>query len=1195
MTVRNRVPLDDQATRALAQDEFTRPLVVEAGAGTGKTALLVARVAAWCVGAGWDRHSNAGDEFSSVARRVIEGVVAITFTEAAAAEMATRIGAALTGLARGEQPIGWVPGRALDGVDSTEIAVRAAALGGEAHRLSVTTIHAYCQRVLAAHPFEANLHPQFEIDADGSVIETLVDEVVDEALRGLEDDPHREAWEVLAARSVGPAKVADALRCLIGAGAKPDDLQRDPFDDSTAAGFSAQLEAALADFFDAEAGLLVAVPRNRMTEETRAALAVIAEKLGSLDARAGFEVMQENLSWLESKQFERLRNWSRGKFTKGEAKALDLAAEGLIGPAGRLVELIGSLIATDLEGFQAARGLLFGLLGEIDRRRTTRGIATFSDLLSKTAELFEDNNEICSAERRGTEQLLVDEFQDTDDVQCRIVDRLALHGRDEERPGLFIVGDPKQSIYAWRSADLAAYDEFVDRVLACGGVRGPLTRNFRSVQPILDEVERVVAPVMHHEPGVQPAFEALEATDARRSSPGFEHLPWSAVEHWVCWHVNADGVLWSSKQKAAEIVALEARAIAADIRRLHDEAGVRYGDVAVLLRATTAQGGILEAFREAGVPFDVAREREYYHQREIIEAAALVRAVLEPTDTLALLTVIRSDAVGVPDAALAPLWDAGFPAAAAALGGADEDRTDALRRVVSETVSAVEETPGSKAVSGWPDALTGAMENLAELRRSLREDPPDLFVERLRTLWLAEVSAGARHLGRFRQARLDGFYADLEKTLTRSSGAGADLARFLRRAVEEGREAPTASEPDRDADAVHVMTIYGAKGLDFEHVYLAQIHKQTGGFGTAAAVVRRLDERAELALFGWPSPAFVRAEGRRERQTRAERVRLLYVAMTRAKQRLVVSGGWAEPGVLVEAPEADTLAKLIAHRGDPGHLVNLIEGGIDREAGTEPCVGWFLPALAENEPVRPSIGEKETSIVDEDVAAHDAERIAEARRAACRRMAARWTAPASGAADRRIQRMESEIDGETILEMAPSSPGAAAVVGTVVHNLLETVDLSADLEAQILARREAAIEGAVAELDQSAVEEANRRLDELIDGLCRGEILSRLADLAPQIVARELPVFLRPGEDGGTSVVSGAIDLVYRDPDDRRLVIADYKTDRLESDAGIMDRTERYRPQLAIYAAALEKALDLDEPPHTELWFLHPDRIERIS
>jgi len=1186
--------LDDRATRALAQDEFTRPLIVEAGAGTGKTALLVARVAAWCVGAGWERHAGDEKEPSAAARRVIEGVVAITFTEAAAAEMATRIGAALAGVARGEQPIGWVPGRVIAEIDSTEIAARASALGGEVHRLSVTTIHAYCQRVLTAHPFEADLHPQFEIDADGSIIETLVDEVVEEALRGLDDNPHRDAWELLAARFVGPAKVAEALRCLIGAGAHSEDLRRDPFDQESAAGFSAELESALAEFLDVEAGLLVKVPRNRMSEETREALAVIAEKIASADPRAGFEILQETASWLGNKQLERLGDWSRGKFTKGETKALDVAADELTGPAGRLVELLGSLIDTDLEGFSGGRELLLELLGEVDRRRMARGIVTFSDLLQKTAKLFETNDEICGAERRRTEQLLVDEFQDTDDVQCRIVDRLALHGPEEERPGLFIVGDPKQSIYAWRSADLAAYDEFVEGVLDRGGVLGPLTRNFRSVQPILDEVERVVAPVMHRKPGIQPAFEALEATEERRHSAGFEHLPWSAVEHWVCWHVNSDGVLWSSKQKTAEIVALEARAIAADIRRLHDEAGVRYGDVAVLLRATTAQGEILEAFREAGVQFDVAREREYFHQREIIEAAALVRAVLEPTDALALLTVIRSDAVGVPDGALAPLWDAGLPAAASDLGG--PGAVDVIRRVISQAVSSVEVTPGSEAVPGWPDALTGAMEALAELRRSLREDPPDLFVERLRTLWLAEVSAGARHLGRFRQARLDGFFADLERILARSSGAAAELARFLRRAVEEGREAPTTSEPDRDADAVHVMTIYGAKGLDFEHVYLAQIHKKTGGFGTAAAVVRRLGDRAELSLFGWSSPEFSRADRLREDQTRAERVRLLYVAMTRAKQRLVVSGGWAEPGELVEAAKADTLAKLIAHRGDPEHLAGLIEHGIDREAGPGPCVGWFLPALSKDEPARSPVRKSTASATTgEGTAVRDAELIAGARKAAARRMEAPWAMAASGAVHRLNRRLDSEIDGEAAAGAVPSTLGVAAFVGTAVHHLLETLDLSNDLDPQIRARRETVIENAVSELDHTAIGEASRRLEELLDGLCRGALLDRLAELAPAVIARELPVFLRPTQDSGTSVISGTVDLVYRDPEDGRLVIADYKTDRVESDVEIAERVERYSPQLDIYARALEEALGLDHRPHTELWFVHSDRIDRLS
>jgi len=88
-------PVDDQATRQLAQNEFLRPLIVEAGAGTGKTALLVARVAAWCVGAGWQRHQKDEGNREAVAQWVIKGVVAITFTEAAAAEMATRIGEAL--------------------------------------------------------------------------------------------------------------------------------------------------------------------------------------------------------------------------------------------------------------------------------------------------------------------------------------------------------------------------------------------------------------------------------------------------------------------------------------------------------------------------------------------------------------------------------------------------------------------------------------------------------------------------------------------------------------------------------------------------------------------------------------------------------------------------------------------------------------------------------------------------------------------------------------------------------------------------------------------------------------------------------------------------------------------------------------------------------------------------------------------
>ncbi|HSN56742.1 MAG TPA: PD-(D/E)XK nuclease family protein, partial [Candidatus Sulfomarinibacteraceae bacterium] len=170
----------------------------------------------------------------------------------------------------------------------------------------------------------------------------------------------------------------------------------------------------------------------------------------------------------------------------------------------------------------------------------------------------------------------------------------------------------------------------------------------------------------------------------------------------------------------------------------------------------------------------------------------------------------------------------------------------------------------------------------------------------------------------------------------------------------------------------------------------------------------------------------------------------------------------------------------------------------------------------------------------------------------------------------------------------------AAVVGTVIHRLLESLDLSAELAPQVEGRREAVISEAAAELGADDRPAAADRVGGLLDRLARGRCLCRLGEVAPAVVARELPVFLEAPVDDGTSVVSGAVDLVYTDPDDGRLVVADYKTDAVATDAEVADRVERYRPQLATYADALQRALELDEPPHTELWFLDADRIVRL-
>ena len=219
-------PLDalraaDAEARRRSQTSFDRPLVLEAGAGTGKTATLVARIVAWCLGPGWRRaaselaaqqqRSGKGEAAGAerVAARVLDGVVAITFTEAAAAEMASRVAQALAEVERGGLPKGLLP-EALAGADGDE-RPRAAALLVALDHLVVATIHAFCRRLLADAPLEAGLHPSFAVDADGRVLEEVAKETVEAAFRAALGRPEEGPLVALAVRGFGPAELAAAL------------------------------------------------------------------------------------------------------------------------------------------------------------------------------------------------------------------------------------------------------------------------------------------------------------------------------------------------------------------------------------------------------------------------------------------------------------------------------------------------------------------------------------------------------------------------------------------------------------------------------------------------------------------------------------------------------------------------------------------------------------------------------------------------------------------------------------------------------------------------------------------------------------------------------------------------------------------------------------------------------------------------
>jgi len=1184
----------DARARRAAREIFDRPLVLEAGAGTGKTTALVTRILAWCCGPGWERAEawlRESDPDAAVpqrtARRVLSRVVAITFTEAAAAEMDQRVSDALRRVERGELP-DWLPADALPR-DRELRRERAAALRGAVDLLVVQTIHAYCRRLLLSYPLEAGLHPRLEIDADGELQREIVREVLEERLPRAYAESGDPDYLALAERGFDPPQLEEQLLALLEAGVAAAALDDDPLAPARIAALGLRARGAVAGFRAAAGGVFDHLTRNR----TAVAVAKLADEMSErleqepwADARA----LEAGAAWIaerwEGAPLERLKAWAKRTFKPTEQEVVEGREQAIAEHAERLASILGHLICLDLELLGLARRVLRELLAEVETRLRARGVATFSTLLTETRNLLLGREDVAARVRGRIDQLLVDEFQDTDRRQCDILRALALSGPGAARPGLFLVGDPKQSIYGWRSADLAAYDAFVKDVAAGGGSFERLSVNYRSAPAILDEVERVVEPVMLPREAVQPAFEPLVPGPATADDPGFARGRFAPTEYWVSagWDAEAGA---PRATRAGDATQLEAQALARDIRSLREDHGVAWKDIGVLLRGRSDLEVYLGALRAADVPYAVEGDRSYYQRREVIEAAALVRSVLDPNDHLALLTLLRSAVVGVPDVALIPLWARGLASRIGALSEPSPAFLEAFRAELGELVASLPEVPGLDRVRGWEESLLATLEALLQLRRSFARDPADLFVERMRRLSLFETTEAARFLGAWRSANLERFFRELARQLDEGAGPQVILRR-LRRGVGQEEQQEEGRPKDVAEDAVQVMTIHGAKGLDFEHVYLVQLHKGSGREGRGGVEPRELDGALEYRLLGAPTPGWDRVARDRDRVAQAERVRALYVAMTRAKRRLVLAGLWPEhQRSRTSGQTIELLKERRAGRPDlDATAAELASRGVDfRDAAHTRWVFPGLPAAQAGGALRRR--RRAAALPEPREVERQAQALHAAREHARAHQARAFGGAASAAAHRETLAERGERgSAEAVPEAATHGSGAevARAVGTAIHHVLEEFDFAADQQAE-LARQRAALETLLADGPPAALEGAR----ELLERIAQGKLFARLRGLAGQILHRELPVLVPPEAGAGPAgYVSGVVDLVYRDAASGELVIADYKTDRLD-EAGARDRSAAYREQGAVYQRALRDGLGLSYTPRFELWYLRAD------
>jgi ATP-dependent helicase/nuclease subunit A len=1052
----SRPPVADQGERDRLVTELDRTFFVEAGAGTGKTAAVVAAIVAR-VAAG---------------RLVMERLVAITFTIAAAGELRVRIREELEAAAAG----------AVD-VDQR---LRLAQAASEVDRARIETIHAFCSALLRMHPLEAGLPPDFETLADlagdldvrerfrrwfdsltpgergaeavrrGLLLGLPPDKLL-ELFLALSDDwdvVEQATWPVGAVAAVDPARVLgeDVQRCvdLLPLCRAPDPLYR-----------------------HIDALRLVTARLGEAASEDAALVALLAleevPKLGHAGALANWGLVDGT---------------NACKVIRGTMHAVAEEVARVLGAARTAA--IGR-IAAEL------RDLVLAYAEE----RRERGLVTYQDLLVRARNLLRDHPDVQTALRTRWDLVAVDEFQDTDPLQAELALRLcaAVSGAEGEwrelvpEPGrLCVVGDPKQSIYRFRRADIAVYSA-VERTLVGADPRARvrLSVNFRSGRRIIEAVNAVFG-----------GAEGLMRADP--GSPGAQAKYVDLVAHAPEIEGSVRVVGGPVPGRAAEMWLREARTTAVAIQRILDEGwtvgeGTESGphpctadDICILMPSRTNLRNLERELEAASLQYRLESGSLIIATQEVRDLLNLLRSIDDPTDQVALVAALRSPAYGCSDSELVGWKASGGYWAYERSGRGEEPR------------------------------VAAAMADLRELHRLRHVTSVPALIEEVLSRRLLRATAYDDWRPREAHRRYR-FVAEQARALARGGWSTLhDTVDLLERLARNPSYDSVAVETSPDEHAVRVMTVHAAKGLEFPIVIVTGLGRKPVT-RRSPIVTDHLSGSVELLVGGFATEGREALDARESAMEAAERVRLLYVALTRARDHLVV-------GVFRAANRGDeTDAGQLDPRLHACEGVEVMEEAWER-AGTP-------------RPAAPPDGTtpKEQRSAEEAWVARRAELLAQ--------LGVLRTQSATGLAHADA---EAGLAPEVGEDIAAGRRGRAATSrGRAVHAVLQVIDLTTRAGLDDLARAQAAAEG----IPEQAAEVAR-----LVRAACDSAPARRAATARHW---REVPL----GAPAGGVLLEGFVDLLYELPDGR-LVIVDYKTDTV-SGAEVDRRMERYRLQGGVY------------------------------
>jgi ATP-dependent exoDNAse (exonuclease V) beta subunit len=994
----------------------------------------------------------------------------------------------------------------------------------------ISTIHGFCARLLRAHALAAGLDPLFVV-LDEPEAARLADAAFDEALEDLaRNEPG--GVDLIAAYTPGALRngiqsLHDELRSR---GELLPSLPPLPaLDEGEITAAREALSAAATELSGELAG--IDDPGVRVVEAM--------ERIGRcIDA---LEDEGDGVPWPGE-----LYAWS---LPGGNGAALSTPACAVYAEA--LDRLRGGYEHHWAQGVHGLLGRLLGGYGEryARRKRESSGV-DFEDLELLTRELLRSDSELRERYRDRFEQIMVDELQDTNAVQLELIELIA-------RGNLFTVGDAQQSIYAFRHADVELFERRGE-ALAEVGARATLQTNFRSRPEIL----RVL----------NATFEPLLGSQFRPLVPGRECPP--VHDPRVEALVTDKGADWNPDGLGAPWRLAEARVLSARVAELLAD-GAAARDVVVLTRATTDLRVYERALEARGVPTYVIGGRGYWAHPQVVDLVAYLRALANPRDEEALYTVLASPLVGVSVDALVVV------AAAGRAGDRDpwwvirepEGRFDELR-------------------AGDLSKLTAFAEWFAGERAAAARSGIEQCMERAVALTGYDLAVLAMPGG---QRRLANVRKLMRLAREHEAAFGSGLREFLEvveaRSGEGGPSGSRESEAPVEGealDAVRLMTIHRAKGLEFDIVCVADLGRgprwraelmrvgRDGRFGLRLAQpgTGRRESALDYKALGDEQQA---AEAREER-------RLFYVAMTRAKERLIVSGAakleswqssggpiaWLGPALLGDIAAAVEQGSGVTELGVRFEFVR----EEDRDRSFVPIYAAQSSDVASGELLQPPEPPPPAEPAAP-VAALSYSSLGEYKRCGYRFYAERVLG--LPAVDRPVDSRETEAVTQAL---APTDRGV------LVHDLLERLDFRRPIkptEAMISAAAQRA--GIGMRLSETDAEEAAG----LVERFAATELCARLGR-ATQVSREERFAFLLGG-----ALVVGALDVLAREPGGRSLVV-DYKTDRLEGadPREVVDRA--YATQRLVYAlAALRAGADEVEVAHVFLDGAHEPVIATFS